>query len=188
MGVRNWFKPKKNGMSKKPFAIKVVSEPIPIHQDISHLFISVSETDILSALESWSWLPITDLTVFAVSAFGEVFSRNESGEVFQIDTIDGLLSKVANNATEFKDLLQDEESRDKLLLDGFVIGARNRGLFLKDGECYDFKIAPILGGPMEAEQIEKTSFVVKLNLAGQIHGQVKGLAPGTQIGEIIIKN
>ena len=187
MGVRDWFKPKKGG-SKKPLAIKVVFDPIPSHEDISFLFISVSETDVLSAIESWSWLPITDLTVFAVSAFGEVFFRNELGEVFQIDTIEGLLSKVANNATEFTDLLQDEESRDKLLLDGFVSGARSRGLVLEDGECYDFKIAPILGGPMEAEQIEKTSFVVKLDLAGQIHEQVKGLAPGTQIGEIIIKD
>jgi len=72
----------------------------------------------------------------------------------------------------FTALLQDEEGRDKLLLDGFVIGARSRGLVLEDGECYDFKIAPILGGPMEAEQIEKTSFVV--------------IAPGTPISKIII--
>ena len=185
MRIRDWFKPKK-GASKKPLAIKVVFDPTPGHEDISFLFISVSETDVLSALESWSWLPIADLTVFAVSAFGEIFFRNESGEVFQIDTIEGLLSKVAINATEFTALLQDEEGRDKLLLDGFVIGARSRGLVLEDGECYDFKIAPILGGPMEAEQIEKTSFVVKLYIAGQIHEQVKGIAPGTPISKIII--
>lgn len=187
MGVRDWFKPKK-GTSKKPLAVKVVFDSIPSDEDISFLFISVSEADVLRALESWRWLPIADLTVFAVSAFGEVFFRNESGEVFQIDTIEGLLSKVANNATEFSELLQQEESRDKLLLDGFVIGARRRGLVLEHGECYDFKIAPILGGPMEAEQIEKTSFVVKLDLAGQIHEQVKDLAPGTKIGEIIVKD
>ena len=186
MGIRDWFKPKKV-MNEKPLAIKVVFDPIPSHEDIKFLFISVSETAVLSALESWSWLPISHLTVFAVSAFGEVFFRNESGEVFQIDTIEGLLSKVADNATEFSDLLLEEESRDKLLLDGFVIGARSRGLILEEGECYDFKIAPILGGPMNAEQIEKTSFEVKSHIVGQIHEQVKYLPAGTQIDEIRIQ-
>jgi len=196
MGIRDWFKPKDNtakisidaNETRISLHLKVEWEPIDIVPELSFLFIRVSEQDLHGALGSWRWLPLTNLTIFAVSAFGEAFLRNTSGEIFHMDTIEGQLLRVANSMSEFFELLQAEEVQNKLLLAGFVIGARSRGMILEEGECYDFKIAPILGGPMEATQIEKTSFIVKLDIAGQIHEQIKALPPGTEISEIVIKN
>lgn len=187
MGVRDWFKPK-DKKSKVGLDLKVEWEPIDGSPETDFLFIRVSEQDLQSALGSWRWLPLNGLTAFSVSAFGEVFFRNNTGEIFHIDTIEGQLSKVARNKSELISLLQREETRDKILLSGFVVAARARGLILAEGECYDFKIAPILGGPMEVEQIERTSFIVKLDIAGQIHEQIKDLPPGTEISEVIIKD
>jgi hypothetical protein len=39
-----------------------------------------------------------------------------------------------------------------------------------------------LGGPLEVENITTMDFVVALNIAGQVHDQVRGLPPpGTRI-------
>lgn len=196
MGIRDWFKPKDKKAkiyldateTMLSLELKLEWAPIDGLPELDFLFIRVPEQDLHRALSSWKWLPLSDLTIFAVSAFGEVFFRNSAGEVFHMDTIEGQLLSVANSMSEFFNLLQAEDIQDKLLLGGFVMGARNRGMFLGDGECYDFKIAPILGGAMDAEQIEKTSFVVKLDIAGQIHEQIKDLPPGTKITELVIKD
>ena len=69
-----------------------------------------------------------------------------------------------------------------------VIGARLKGLLLDDGECYDFKIAPVLGGKMSSDEMQKLSFVVKVHIAGQLHEQVKDLPPGTRITSVSISD
>ena len=186
MGIRDWFKAKKvlkADVSNLKFDwLRAIQQP-----EFTDLFITVSEEDVRSALEAWNWLPITDLTVCAVSAFGEVFFKNVTGEIFQIDTVEGGLSKVSDSTSDFVNLMKLDEGQDKVLLAGFVFSMRDNGLRLENGECYDFKIPPILGGPFHIDNIEKTSFVVKLDISGQIHQQVKDLPDGTEIGEIIVK-
>jgi hypothetical protein len=121
-----------------------------------------------------------------VSAFGEVFLRDQADAVFQIDTIEGKLSKVATSVGELTAMMRNSYVRDELLFGGLVFGARNRGLILEPGECYDFEIAPVLGGQMGVHQITKLPFVVKLHIAGQLHEQVRDLPPGTKVGKMTI--
>jgi len=59
---------------------------------------------------------------------------------------------------------------------------------LDDGECFDWAVAPALGGPMSPEAVTKMSFVVKVNIARQLHGQIKNLAPVTTINRITISD
>jgi len=206
MGIRDWFnngRKNKGSLDSKAkmvpiklasikddgdLGVKVEWDRIEGYSELDLFFINVSKEELLSALDSWRWLPLTGLTAFAVSSFGEVYFSNNTGEIFHLDTLEGMLSKVAKSKSELVDILQEEEAQDKLLLGGFVLGARVDGKFLDEGECYDFKIAPVLGGPMTAEQVEKTSFVVKLNIAGQIHGQIKDLPPGTKIDQVIFQD
>ncbi len=44
-----------------------------------------------------------------------------------------------------------------------------------------FKIPPVPGGAITLENIEVIDFVVCVNLAGQLHRQVKDPPPGTPI-------
>lgn len=185
MGIGDWFK---GGRRKNEDVggVSVDLAPIGGPPEVAVLLIEVPDVDIIRALDGWKWLPLKGLTAIAVSAFGEVFFRDDTGSVHQIDTIEGKLSKVANSLPEFTAILQDEAGRDDLLFGGLVIGARNMGLVLDAGECYDFKLPPILGGQMDVAHMEKLSFVVKLDLAGQLHEQVKDLPPGTKINRVTI--
>lgn len=164
---------------EQPELLKIVGHP-----ELDFLFIEPSAESIMNGLDGWKWLNLGGLRPIAVSAFGDVFFVDQNSEILQLDWIEGNIVHVATNLKTFEDLLQTEEARDQLLLGGFVIGARDRGMILDEYECYDFKIMPILGGKMIAENVEKQSFLVKLHLAGQLHEQVKDLPPGTPINNI----
>lgn len=156
--------------------------------ELDFLLIEPSDEDMLRALDGWSWIDLTGLTAIAVSAFGEVFFQGKTGSIVQLDSIEGCKREVASSLSGFVAALLEPAGRDDLLLAGLIIGARNKGILLSPGECYDFKVAPILGGPMDVEHIQKLSFVVKLHIAGQLHEQVKDLSPGTRINRVEISD
>ncbi|MDK2767624.1 MAG: DUF1851 domain-containing protein [Sphingomonas sp.] len=184
MGLTDWFSGKRKDAGDIDLPVELISIGGP--PELAHLFIDIPAVDILRGLDGWRWVGLSGLTAIAVSAFGEVFFRDDVGAIHQIDTIEGKLSKVAASLPDLTATLQDADARDSLLLGGLVIGARNRGLLLEPGECYDFKLAPIIGGKMDVSDMEKLSFVVKLHIAGQLHEQVKDLPPGTPIGKVTI--
>lgn len=154
--------------------------------ELDFLLINPSDVDIVRALDGWTWIDLAGLTAIAVSAFGEVFFQGQTGAIIQLDSIEGSKREVANSLAEFVAALMEPAERDDLLLAGHIIGARNKGILLSPGECYDFKVAPILGGPMDVEHMQKLSFVVKLHIAGQLHEQVKDLPSGTRVNRIEI--
>jgi hypothetical protein len=69
--------------------------------------------------------------------------------------------------------LDTEAGRNELLLDGLTMSAQARGLVLDAHEVYDFTVPPILGAGFGADNITKRDFVVALNLAGQLHSQLR---------------
>ena len=152
------------------------------------LLIHPSTEDLENALEAWQWIGLDGLDVIAVSAFGDVFLLAKDEAVLHLDIIGGQLAPIAQSVSALVAKLADDDVRDQILLEGLVIAARNRGLLLAAGECYDFQQPPVLGGEMTADSIEKVAFVVKVDLAGQLHEQLKDLPPGTPIDTITIEN
>jgi hypothetical protein len=191
-------------MFKRLFGKKTDAEPRPEARDdegfsvdlvhiggtpeLEHLFISPSVEDVHRALDGWKWIGLTGLRAIAVSAFGEVFFQSADDTVLHLDTLEGRLSPVSRDLPEFIAKLLEAEHRDALLLGGLVMSARSRGMPLPPGHCYDFKLPPALGGAMDVDQIRTQLFVVKLDLAGQLHEQVKDLPPGTPIDKITISD
>ena len=136
-----------------------------------------------SALESWSWLDLGTRVPVLASLFGDVFLQDSEGYWF-LDSLQGKLTKVASSRDELQAILDTPEGRDQYLLGALAMAAERRGLHLKPGEVYDFKVPPVLGGKIDVENITVMDFEVSLNLAGQIHDQVRNLPPGTKISGI----
>jgi hypothetical protein len=61
-----------------------------------------------------------------------------------------------------------------------------QGRRLRPGECFGYKIPPILGGEAQPGNSEPTDLEVHFEILGQIHRQVKDLPAGTPIGGITI--
>jgi hypothetical protein len=179
VSIRDWFR-------KKPTEIHQPRDKIELvrfvgHPELEHGFFEPSQRDLEIALQGWDWIDLSELRPIAVSSFGDVFFLSEEGPIVHLDWIEGTLTTVSQSLREFEESLDSEEVRDRLILMGFVLGARARGLLLEAGECYDFKVPPVLGGAMDGENVQKLSFAVKLNMAGQIHDKVRNLEAGSVI-------
>ena len=147
------------------------------------LLIEQSRNGIDDALESWDWMDFSDKTPFITTAFGDILFESKEG-IFFLDSIGGSLDKVTVTKKELQNILNTEDGQDHFLMAGLVVAARNEGLFLDEGECYDFKVSPALSGPMDIGNLQKMSFKVSLHIAGQLMKQLKDLPPGTKINSI----
>jgi hypothetical protein len=148
-------------------------------------FINPSQDKLKKVLESWQWIGLDGCEVLSVTAFGDIFFQSEEGIKF-LDTLEGNLKIIASDEDEYQSMLDTDEGKDNFLLSGFVDRAVSEGMILESNQCYDFVIPPILGGPIEFENIQCQDFVVAINIAGQIHKKIKDLPPGTKIDKIII--
>ena len=158
-----------------------------IKGDFAEFLIDPSETDLANGLESWDWIGLPKSEPGLVSAFGDVLFASSKG-VIMLDTLEGTLVTLAPNFVELRKLLLNVEAQDRVLSSVWIQAARRRGLILSNGECYDWAVHPALGGPTSAEAVTKISFVVKVNLAGQLHQQIKSLPPGAKINRVTISD
>jgi hypothetical protein len=134
-------------------------------------------------LESWGWIGLEGKTPVLATAFGDVILQSEEG-FWWLDTLDGSLVLAWANATEVQNELSSRDGQEQYLMIGLIQEAVSRGLVPGDDEVYDFPQPPILGGDLTIDNLTTTDFVVALNVAGQIHDQVKDLPPGTRIDSI----
>lgn len=132
------------------------------------------------ALESWTWLDLKNKTPFFASLFGDVFFVEPNGYRF-LDTLEGTLTSIAKTKEELDSRLDSKEGQDQFLLGALAMAADRKGLHLKPNEVYDFQIPPVLGGPIDLSHVTVMDFVVSLTIAGQLHGQLKDLPPGSKV-------
>ncbi len=109
--------------------------------------------------------------------------QTESGFWF-LDVIAGDLTRLWSSEGDLIEVLNSREGQAEYLMVGLAAQAENAGLQPSEAEIYGFRIPPVLGGPTELSNVELGDFVVTLNIAGQIHNQVRTLPPGTPISGI----
>jgi hypothetical protein len=66
------------------------------------------------------------------------------------------------------------------------MAAERAGLVTSADQVYDFTISPVFGGSIDASNVGVIDFVVGVNIAGQLHDQLRGLPPGTAISGVTI--
>lgn len=132
------------------------------------------------ALESWSWIGIEDKVPVFTSLFGDVVLQAEDG-FWWLDTVEGSLTRRWRDDDALRADLTSAAGRRKYLLADLAAAAEQRGLHLAAEQVYDFKHPPVLGGEPAPENLDVIDFVVGLNVAGQIHEQVRDLPPGAPI-------
>ena len=92
-----------------------------------------------------------------------------------------MLENYIKRLEDLEAILNTEDGQARFLLAGLVVEAAERGLLLESGQCYDFAISPALGGELDIDNVEVQEFIVAVNIAGQIHEQIKDLPDGTPI-------
>jgi hypothetical protein len=136
-------------------------------------------------LGSWEWLGLDGKTPVFASPFGDVFFESDDG-IWWLDTLDGALTCPWPDPAALEADLRTDDGQDRYLLAGLALAAERRGLVPEEAQVYGFTAPPILGGALDVDNVEVIDFVVALDIAGQIHEQVRDLPPGTPITGITI--
>ncbi|MEV0345567.1 suppressor of fused domain protein [Nonomuraea sp. NPDC050680] len=132
------------------------------------------------ALDAWQWADIGDKVPLFASPFGDVFLRSGDGCWF-LSIVHGTLTRCWDGVEALRAELDTPEGQERYLMAGLVQEAERAGIVPDAEQVYDFKHPPVAGGRVAVDNIHAIDFVVSVNIAGQIHGQVKDLPEGAEI-------
>ena len=145
------------------------------------LTMNISDNDIHSLYEDWTWLVTGMIKPLMVTKFGDLFYQTEDGNVHFLDTIEGRIVDICSSENEFVTFINQNENVENYLLSYIVFDLVNQDKIPNKQQCYSFVLPPILGGKIESGNVQIMDFVVSVSLTGQIHRQVKDLPEGAQI-------
>ncbi|MEU7869035.1 hypothetical protein [Dactylosporangium sp. NPDC049140] len=132
------------------------------------------------ALDSWQWIGLEDKTPAYASLFGDIFLRGPGG-VWWLDTVGGTLQRRWPSMEAVSAELNTAEGQERYLFAGLTAELARRGLTPAAEQVYDFSHPPALGGAIDPDNVDVIDFVVGVNIAGQLHDQLRALPEGTQI-------
>ena len=154
----------------------------------AHLTIKTDGLPFDTLLSDWRWLVSPDFTPVLMTAFGDLFLRDQAGHVHFLDLMSGEFEQVAESQDEFDRLCEDREQRRSLFVGFLFTEVRKLRGELAAGQCYSCKIPLSLGGQLVADNFERTDLHVHYSILGQLHQQTRHLPPGTKIDDIKIES
>jgi hypothetical protein len=138
-------------------------------------------------LSDWRWLVPLDFTPVLMTAFGDLFLRDQSAGVHFLDLMSGDIKQVAESPEEFERLCEDRERRRSWFMSFLLTEVREFRGELAARECYSCRKPLSLGGQLEADDFERSDLEVHYSILGQLHQQTRHLPPGTRIDSIKIE-
>jgi hypothetical protein len=152
-----------------------------------HLTIKIDGMSFDGLLSDWRWLVSADFTPILLTAFGDLFLRDQSGHIHFLDLMSGEFKQVAESQEEFDRLCEDRERRRSWFIGFLLTEVRKQCGNLAAGDCYGCKTPLSLGGQLEADNFERTDLQVHFSILGQLHRQTKHLRPGAKINKVKIE-
>jgi hypothetical protein len=157
--------------SRCPRGDRVTRKPIKLTW--ADLLIEDRSLDHRVVLSDWSWLLGDVFSVIAGTKFGDWFILRPDGHVDLLDALEGELREVASSYEEFTRLINTRERQEEWLLSLLVLTLHEQGVIPGPGQCYAFKVPPILGGKADSSNVEVMSLTVWVSLCGQLHREIK---------------
>ena len=152
---------------------------------LNDLTVNFSHLERKEILSDWQWLIGKEKFPILITAFGEAFLQDvNDNSVHFLNVADGVLSHIANSPEELKEKLSEREFVSEYLAVQAVGDLSQIGKLLGHGQVYSFKLAPILGGEITADNLEPADMEVHFSIHGQIHEQVKGVPDGTAVKSV----
>lgn len=146
------------------------------------LSIEVESLDWKRLLSCWKWLlQDRELAPLAMTSFGDWFLRDAGGAVHLLDLVSGELRPIAATVAEFNHKASLQENLDDWFISELVLLLRERGILLREGECYSYKVPPVVGGKIEPDNIIPLLHMVHQAVLAQLHERIRGLPPGARI-------
>ena len=134
-----------------------------------------------AALANWSWLVPPSFTIWVINRFCDLFIVTPDGAIHILDVGRGTLSKVADDRAEFARKLDEANNADEWLMMPLVDQLVALGTTLLPGQCYGFRIPPVMGGRYSVENCAAISIPDYLGATASIHKQLRDVPDGSPV-------
>jgi hypothetical protein len=134
-------------------------------------------------LADWAWLLPPGAAVWLDNRFGDLFLVMPGGSVHALDLGAGTLTKLSQSREDFCEKVVEEGNADQWLMVPLVDELVADGLVPGPGQCYGFKVPPLLGGAYAVENAAVLPVAEYLGFCGSLHRQVAAVPDG---GHIVI--
>ncbi len=138
------------------------------------------------ALATWRWLLPAEFTVWLANRFGELFLVVPDGSVYMLEVGAGALTKLAESRDDFCTKIDEGNNANEWLMIPLVDRMIATGFALQSGQCYGFKISPVLGGEFTVENCAPIPVWDYLGATGTFHEQIRNLPDGATVELVVI--
>ena len=142
-----------------------------------------SEQDgvLLEALRrNWAWILDDPTQVLMVNAFGNVLVTCHDGTLWRVIP-EVLTARKVRDDKNYLAAFDDEKFREQWFLEGVADAAEAALGSSREGQCYAFKIWPIMGGGFTPDNMYLATTTEWLAVSGDVGQQIKDLPSGTTI-------
>lgn len=142
--------------------------------------IQLSQKDFDSMIVAWSWLVPTVLKPEMLTKFGDWFLSDNKSNLYFLDALEGTLKCIGDTIQDccIDDFL--ERHRDQFSIDWIELCV-SKGLTPAEGQCYGWKLHPIMGGPLTYANIGIFGTRVYQYINAQLHQQLRAHVEGKEV-------
>jgi len=148
---------------------------------ITDYFLDSEGIDWNRSLATWRWLLPAKFTVWLANPFAELFLVVPDGSVHMLEVNGGILRKVAESRDDFCTKIDDGNNANEWLMIPLVDRMIAAGFTLQPGQCYGFKISPVLGGEYDVENCAPIQVWDYLGANGAFHEKIQNLPDGASV-------
>ena len=146
----------------------------------------VDHLDVERLLAQWRWLCSKPMALIARNAYADLFLRDESGEIYELDVAVGKLAKVADSEAQFLELAAAAEKRNEWFAEVDEQAAAARGLEPNATQCIGFSVPLVFA---QGGSPNNTPYVVDLyehvSFLGDLHQQISDVPDGGKVRLVI---
>ena len=154
--------------------------------DINDYLIDQSGKDWTELLSGWSPLLPPEFTLWLVNRFGDLILVCADGTVSFLDVGVGKLTEIARDRNHFFEVVDLGDNASNWLMIEAVDLCVAAGMQPDSGQCYSYKIPPLLGGTYGLDNFEVTDLSVHYAFLADIRMQTKDVPDGTAVNMVVI--
>ena len=132
-------------------------------------------------LASWAWLLPARFSVWMMNRFGDLFLVLPDGAIHMLDVGRGSLEQVGTDRDDFCRKADESDNAADWFMMVLVDQLVGAGVALQDGQCYSYKLLPVLGGDYTLENSQVVTIEHHFKAFGPIHEKLKDLPDGTHV-------
>ena len=147
---------------------------------MAHWF-DVDGLDVERLLTEWRWLCPEQVTLVARSAFGDLFLRNQAGEIFWLDSAIGKLTKIADSEAQFHESANTPKKQQEWFAEAEEHSAAAHGFVPNVNQCIGFSIPLIFAETGSSNKMYVVNIYEHVSFLGDINRQMSDCPDGSKV-------